>query len=80
MRYMLLAVLLVVLLSGCATTSVDGYKWEGGDQSQFYRNKASCLKEANSVYIPLAAAIWATKIRLTLYKDCMEKAGYVKAL
>jgi hypothetical protein len=78
MKYVLIS--LAVLLSGCAATSVDGYKWEGGDQSQFYRNKASCLQEANSAYIPLAAIIWASKIRLTLYKDCMEKAGYVKAI
>jgi len=69
-----------LLLTGCGTASVDGYQWAWyeGDVAQFRTTKSVCLKEANSAYVPIAAWPWASKIRLTLYKDCMEKAGYVK--
>lgn len=71
-----MGLVLVLLLTGCSW-SVDKYQWIPRENQ---RDVQVCLSEANSAYVPLAAAPWAHKIRQTLYKDCMEKAGYALAV
>jgi uncharacterized protein YceK len=68
MRYLL--VLLMIVLAGCA--SAARYTWTG-NASGLARVHARCDRESlqGGLYMPRAALE-------TLYKDCMEKAGYVK--
>jgi hypothetical protein len=67
------AIMVVIVVAGCAA-NVDRYTWSG--PAGFGQNRHECIIEANSAYIPWVAG---NGPRLTLYKDCMERRGYVKA-
>jgi hypothetical protein len=67
------AIMVVIVVAGCAT-NVDRYTWSG-DRTNFNLSRQECIIEANSAYIPWVAG---NGPRLTLYKDCMERRGYVK--
>jgi len=64
-----------LILAGCSTRT---YVWTRDPRPtdvEFKVDQLTCRGEANAAYIPLVAG---TGPRWTLYKDCMEKKGYVK--
>jgi hypothetical protein len=66
----------VIGLAGCA--SERSYIWLRDPRPtdlEFRVDQLTCRGEANAAYIPLVAGMGP---RWTLYKDCMEKKGYVK--
>jgi hypothetical protein len=69
-----LLVLTAAVLAGCSAR-VDRYTWTGGDSTRFELNRQECIHEANAAYVPWVAG---NGPRLTLYKDCMERRGYIK--
>jgi len=68
-----------VLVVGC-TANVDQYKWTWPNgkfaQGALNADMRDCIKVANEAYIPWVAGKGP---RLTLYKDCMEGRGWVRA-
>jgi len=72
--------LLLPLLAGCGSTTGRVYAWRPGAPNvlpaQLGIDHRLCVSEANRAYTPLIAGMGP---KLTLYKDCMEKRGWVKA-
>ena len=78
-----LLILIGVVLAGCTTTTVHvtRYTWasagDAADLSRLRQAGTACLREVNDTYIPNLFGGGAA-IKQTLYKDCIERHGYVK--
>ena len=74
-----LLILVGVVLGGCTTTTVHvtRHTWASADPSLRKAN-IECLKETNGTYVPNLYG-GGNSIKQTLYKDCIERHGYVKS-
>jgi len=78
-----LLILVGVVLAGCMTTTahVTRYTWTPVGEAEprsLPQADIECLKEVNGTYVPNLYG-GGTSIRQTLYKDCIERHGYVKS-
>jgi hypothetical protein len=92
MRNLTLAILSLVLFSGCAARQQYAWNKPGGTQEQFAQDKYTCVREARAptssaamsggyyvgnTYVPAAAAASSGEIvNEAFFKPCMEAKGY----
>ena len=82
MKYLLLF-LAVLLMAGCASSTMNDTTWYKSDMTddQLHKDTAECKKEAAMSENSFAILNWATAIvdnqrQKDIFKDCMEAKGY----